>query len=323
MRAAQVVELSGPDGVEVREVDEPAAGGGELLVDVRAAGISYPELLLSRGLYQVKPEPPFTLGSELSGVVREAPAGSGFAAGDRVAAFTMGAFADVVAAPLHVAFRLPEELDFREGAGLVMNYHTAHFCLLRRGELREGESLLVHGAAGGVGTAAVQVGRARGARVVAVVSSDEKERVARRAGAGTVIRSDGDWQAAAKEVGPFDVVFDPVGGDRFDDSIRLLAPEGRIVVVGFAEGRIPEVAVNRLLYRCVSVVGAAWGHFALERPQYLREVGDDLERMVSAGHVRPIVGGAYAMEEVPDALRDLDSRRAVGKLVLDLEKDPR
>jgi NADPH2:quinone reductase len=323
MRAVQVVELSGPDGVEVREVEEPAAGDGDVLVDVRAAGISYPELLLSRGLYQLKPEPPFTLGSELSGVVREAPDGSGFGPGDRVAVFTMGAFADVVAAPPHVTFRLPEELDFREGAGLVMNYHTAHFCLLRRGELREGESLLVHGAAGGVGTAAVQVGRARGARVVAVVSSDEKERVARRAGAGMVIRSDGDWQAAAKEVGPFDVVFDPVGGDRFDDSIRLLAPEGRIVVVGFAEGRIPEIAVNRLLYRCVSVVGAAWGHFALERPQYLREVGDDLERMVSAGHVRPIVGGAYAMEEVPDALRDLDSRRAVGKLVLDLEKDPR
>jgi len=316
MRAVQVTELSGPDGVAVREVEEPAAPG--LVIDVRNAGISYPELLLSRGQYQIKPEVPFTLGSELSGVVRSAADGSGFSPGDRVVAFTMGAFAERAVAQPQTTWRLPDGLGFEEGAGLVLNYHTAHFCLIRRGDMKQGEKLLVHGAGGGVGTAAIQVGRASGAHVVGVVSSDEKERVAREAGAHEVIRSDADWKAAAKELGPFDVIYDPVGGDRFDESIRLLAIEGRLVVVGFTEGRIPELAVNRILFRCVSVVGAAWGHFALTRPDYLREVGEDLERMVREGHVRPIVGTTYPLEGVPDALRDLDGRRAVGKLVLEV-----
>jgi NADPH:quinone reductase len=320
MRAVQVTDLSGPDGVNVVEVEEPQAADGNLLVDVKAAGISYPELLLSRGLYQLKPDPPFTLGSEISGVVREAPEGSGFEPGDRVSAFTMGAFAEVAATPPHLTFRLPEELSFTEGAGMVLNYHTAHYCLLRRGQLAEGESLLVHGAGGGVGTAAIQVAKATGARVVGVVSSDEKERVAREAGADEVIRSDADWKEAAKELSPdgYDVIYDPVGGERFKDSIRLLATEGRIVVVGFTEGQIPEIAVNRLLYRCASVVGAAWGHYALTRPDYIREVGEDLERMIREGFVKPIVGKTYGFDEVPQALRDLDERRAVGKLVLEV-----
>lgn len=321
MKAVQVTELSGPDGLRVVEVDEPQASDGNLLVDVRAAGISFPELLLSRGLYQIKPDPPFTLGSELSGIVREAPDGSGFSAGDRVAAFTMGAFADVAAAPPHLTFRLPDQLGFEEGAGLVLNYHTAHYCLLRRGQLKEGERLLVHGAGGGVGSAAIQVAKAAGAGlIVGVVSSDDKERIAREAGAGEIVRADGDWKETAKELAPdgYDVIYDPVGGQRFKDSIRLLGTEGRIVVVGFTEGEIPEIAVNRLLYRCASVVGAAWGHYALTRPDYLREVGEDLDRMVREGHVRPIVGKTYGFDQVPQALRDLDERRATGKLVLEV-----
>jgi NADPH:quinone reductase len=317
MRAVQVTELSGPDGVNVVEVDQPEATDGNLLIDVRAAGISFPELLLSRGLYQIKPDPPFTLGSELSGVVREAPEESGFAPGDRVAAFTMGAFADIAAAPPHLTFRLPDELDFEQGAGLVLNYHTAHYCMLRRGQLKKGERLLVHGAGGGVGTAAIQVARARGAHVTGVVSSDAKEQLAREAGADEVLRSDGDWKSS----GPYDVIYDPVGGERFKDSIRLLDTEGRIVVVGFTEGQIPEIAVNRLLYRCASVVGAAWGHYALTRPDYIREVGEDLDRMVREGFVKPLVGKKYGFDEVPQALRDLDERRAVGKLVLRVASD--
>jgi NADPH:quinone reductase len=310
MQAVQVQELSGPDGVVVAEVAEPE---GELLVEVKAAGISFPDLLLSRGEYQLKPDPPFTLGTEAAGVVRAAPEDSGFAAGDRVAALGFGTFADVFAAQPAGTFKLPDALSFEEGAGLVLNYHTAHFALVRRAQLRIGEKLLVHGAAGGVGTAAIQVGKALGAQVVAVVSTDEKDEVARRAGADEVVRSDGDWRAAA---GPADVIFDPVGGARFDESVRALATEGRLVVIGFAEGSIPSVAVNRLLFRNVSVVGAAWGEFALRRPEYLREVGEDLERMIDSGHVRPIVGRTYAFDDVPQALRDLDERRAVGKLVL-------
>lgn len=319
MRAVQVQELSGPDGLRMAEVDDPAAADGNLLIEVRAAGISYPDLLLSRGLYQLKPDPPFVLGSELSGVVREAPAGSGFATGDRVAAFTMGAFAELATAPPQMTFRLPDQLSFEEGAGLVMNYQTAVFALKRRAALRSGETVLVHGAAGGVGTAALQVAGALGARTIAAVSTDEKERVAREAGAGEVVRSDGDWKAAVRDATGgrgADVVYDPVGGERFGESLRCLAPEGRLVVIGFTEGAIPEVAVNRLLFRNVSVVGAAWGHFAFERPEYLREVAGDLERMVADGHVRPLVGRLYPLERVADALRDLDERRATGKLVL-------
>nr|MBA2567283.1 zinc-binding dehydrogenase [Thermoleophilaceae bacterium] len=149
----------------------------------------------------------------------------------------------------------------------------------------------------------------------------EKERVAREAGAAEVVRSDGDWRGAVLDATGgrgADVVYDPVGGERFSGSLRCLAPEGRLVVIGFTEGAIPEVAVNRLLFRNVSVVGAAWGHFAFERPGYLREVGEDLERMVAAGHVRPIVGRHYPFERAADALRDLDERRAVGKLVLEM-----
>jgi NADPH2:quinone reductase len=318
MRAVQVSELAGPAALRIVEVDEPAADGGNLLLDVKAAGVAFPDLLLSRGQYQLKPDPPFTLGTELAGVVRVAPEGSGFAVGDRVMAMTMlGAFAEVAAALPALTFRLPDELDFAQGAGYVMNYHTAHFALVRRAELRAGETLLVHGAGGGVGTAAIQVGKGLGARVVGVVSSDEKERIAREAGADEVVRSDGDWRKAA---GPADVIFDPVGGSRFDESVRALATEGRLVVIGFTEGSIPSVAVNRLLLRNVSVVGAAWGAFAFERPEYVREVDEDLRRMVTAGHVRPLIGKRYPLEGVRDALEDLDGRRAVGKIVLDMEE---
>jgi NADPH2:quinone reductase len=318
MRAAQVTGLSGPDGVEIVEVDAPGADG-DLLVDVRAAGVCFPDLLQTRGEYQVKPEPPFTLGTELAGTVRSAPEGSGFDPGDRVAGFVVGgAFAETAIALPFLTFPLPEGLDFAQGAGYVLNYHTAHFALARRAALREGETLLVHGAGGGTGTAAIQVGKGLGARVVGVVSSDEKERVAREAGADEVVRSDGDWRA---EAGPANVIFDPVGGSRFDESVRALAPEGRLVVIGFTEGSIPTVSVNRLLFRNVSVVGAGWGHFAFERPDYIQEVARDLERMVAEGHVRPIVGRRYPLEDVRDALRDLDGRRAVGKLVLDIGED--
>lgn len=321
MRAVQVTELSGPDGLKLVEVPAPEAGDGVVL-EVRAAGVSFPDLLLSRGRYQLKPDPPFTLGSEAAGVVREAADGSGFSPGDRVAAFSFGTFSDLAQAAPPFAFRLPDELSFEQGAGLVMNYHTAHFALVRRARLEPGETLLVHGAAGGVGTAALQVARALGARTIAAVSSDDKERVAREAGADEVVRSDSGWRDAVRELTGgrgVDAVYDPVGGDRFADSVRSLAPEGRVIVIGFTEGAIPEIAVNRLLLRNVSVVGAAWGAFAFERPDYLREVADDLERMVADGHVRPIVGATYPLERAADALRDLEGRRATGKLVLDLE----
>jgi NADPH2:quinone reductase len=306
MRTVQVQEPIGPEGLRVVEAPEPE---GELMIDVRAAGVSFPDLLLSRGEYQLKPDPPFTLGLEAAGVVRTAPSGSGFAQGDRVAAFAPGAFAELVAASPQMTFKLPDALSFEQGAGLVVNYQTAHFALVRRAGIRAGEKLLVHGAGGGVGTAAIQVGAALGVYVVGVVSSDEKERAARDAGADEVVRSGDDWPEA-------DVIFDPVGGDRLIHSLRRLKPEGRLVVIGFAEGRIPEVRVNRLLFRNVSLVGAGWGHFALERPAYTQEVAAELERMIADGFVRPLVGRTYALEDAAQALRDLGQRRGIGKLVL-------
>jgi len=318
VRAVQVHELTGPDDVVVTDVDEPQVEGA-MTVEVRAAGISFPDLLMTRGQYQYKPDPPFTLGSEAAGVVVAAPAESGFAEGDRIASMTMGGcFAERVAVMPQMAFKLIDDLSFEQGAAYILNYHTAHFGLHKRGQLKEGDWVLVHGAAGGVGTATIQVGKASGANVIAVVSNDDKERIAREAGADEVVRSDGAWKDEAKEIsgGGVNLVFDPVGGDRFKDSIRSLTDEGRVVVIGFTEGSIPEVAVNRLLLRNVSVVGAGWGAFAIPRPDYARETQEDLDRMAREGFVKPIIGKTYGFDEVPQALKDIDERRALGKLVL-------
>jgi NADPH2:quinone reductase len=318
MRAVQVTQLTGPDDVEVAEVAEPQMDGA-LTVEAHAAGISFPDLLMTRGLYQYKPDPPFTLGSEAAGVVTSAPEGSGFSEGDRVAFMTMGGcFAETIAVFPQMAWKLPDELSFEEGAAYILNYHTAHFGLLRRGQLKAGETVLVHGAAGGVGTATIQVAKAVGANVIAVVSTDEKDKIAREAGADEVVRSDGPWKDEAKELsgGGVNMVFDPVGGDRFLDSVRSLTDEGRVVVIGFTEGSIPSIAVNRLLLKNVSVVGAGWGAFAIPRPDYANEVATDLDRMVAEGHVKPIIGKTYGMGDVPQALNDIDNRKALGKLVL-------
>src|ERR687893_931163 len=326
MRALQITELSGPrSALSAADLPEPEAShplspGSGVLIDVHAAGVAFPEVLQTRGEYQYKPDLPFVPGTDVAGTVRSAPDGSGLAEGQRVAACCMtGGFAEVVAAPAFLTFPLSDELDFAQGASLVMNYHTAYFALRMRGRLAEGETVLVHGAAGGVGTASLQVAKGLGARTIAVVSSDEKERVAREAGADEVVRSDGAWKDEAKELsgGGVNMVFDPVGGDRFLVSVRSLTDEGRIVVIGFTEGSIPEIAVNRLLLRNVSVVGAGWGAYAIPRPDYAREVQQDLDRMAREGHVKPIVGKTYAIDEVPQALRDIDERRATGKLVLE------
>ena len=302
------------------DAPEPSADLG-VIVDVEAAGVAFPDLLLSRGLYQVKPDPPFVPGTEVAGTVREAPADSGFKPGDRVMAltFAIGGFAERAASAPWATFHLPESFSVEQGAGFVMNYHTSHFALVHRGQLREGETVLVHGAAGGVGTAALQIARARGARTIAVVSSDEKEKVAREAGADEVVRSGGEWLAEVKKLTGkrgVDVVYDPVGGDRFTDSVRALAPEGRLLVIGFTEGQIPSVAVNRPLLKNVAVVGVGWGAFVLDKPDLVGEIAADLERMAADGFVKPIVGGTYPLEEGAQALRDLEARRATGKLVL-------
>jgi NADPH:quinone reductase len=226
----------------------------------------------------------------------------------------------VAVAPPWLTFALPDALDFAQGAGLILNYHTAYFSLKLRGRLAAGETVLVHGAAGGVGTASLQIAKGLGAKTIAVVSSDAKEQVAREAGADEVVRSDGPWKDEAKELsgGGVDVVIDPVGGDRFTDSLRSLREGGRVVVVGFTGGSIPEVKVNRLLLNNIEVVGAGWGASAMGKPEFNRAVGAEVNRLADEGFVRPIVGERFALAHAADALKAIDERRAVGKVVLEL-----
>jgi NADPH:quinone reductase len=327
MRAIQIVEESGPDSaLELAELPEPEPShmltpGRGVVIDVHAAGVSFPELLQTRGSYQIKPPLPFVPGSEVSGVVRSAPPEASVSAGDRVAAFCgLGGFAETAVAPEFLTFALAPALDFAQGAGLILNYHTAYFALALRGRLKAGETVLVHGGAGGVGTAALQVAKGLGASTIAVVSSEAKRRVAAQAGADEVVLLSDSWKDEVKALsdGGVDVVLDPVGGDRFTDSVRSLREDGRLIVVGFTGGAIPEVKVNRLLLANTAVVGAGWGAYVMGKPDLNREIGAAVNRLADEGVVRPIVGARFALERAGEALREIDERRATGKVVLDV-----
>ncbi len=318
MRAAQVSSLDGPSAVRVVEIDEPSAAD-QVLIDVHVAGVSFPDVLQTRGLYQIKPDLPFVPGAEVAGVVRVAPDGAAVGAGDRVAAFPgLGGFAEVVAAPPNAVFPLPDEVSFEIGAAVPLNYLTMHFGLVRRGALHAGETVLVHGAAGGIGTAAVQLAAALGARVVAVTSSPDKAEVARAAGAHDTVPAEGFLTRVKELTGGagVDLVVDPVGGDRFTDSLRCLRPEGRLLVIGFTGGEIPTVRVNRLLLNNTSVVGVGWGAFWTPRPDYLHEQWTDLVPLLRAGRIQPPIGSVHPLEDVVAALTEIDERRAAGKVLL-------
>jgi NADPH2:quinone reductase len=325
VRAIQITDLSGPaDALKLVDLPEPEPShqltpGAGVVIDVKAAGVAFPEVLQTRGEYQIKPDLPFVPGAEVAGVVRSAPAGAAVKAGDRVASCVLlGGFAEVAVGPEFLTFALPDALDFAQGAGLVFNYHTAYFSLVLRGRLQAGETVLVHGAAGGVGTAALQIAKGLGASTIAVVSTDEKERTAREAGADEVVRSDGPWKDEVKGMGGADMVLDPVGGDRFTDSLRSLREGGRAVVVGFTGGSIPEVRVNRLLLNNIEVIGAGWGAYAMGKPDISRQIGAALHQLIEDGHVRPIVGARFPLERASEALAVIDERRALGKVVLEI-----
>ena len=329
MRAVQIVEESGPEGaLALAELPEPEAvhplsPGAGVLVEVHAAGVSFPELLQTRGEYQLKPPLPFVPGSEVAGVVLSASEGASVKPGDRVAAFcALGGWAETAVAPEFFAFPLGS-LDFAQGAGLILNYHTAYFALKLRGRLGGGETVLVHGAAGGVGTASLQVAKGLGARTIAVVSDEAKARVASAAGAEEVVLLGEGWkdEVLERSGGGVDLVLDPVGGDRFTDSLRSLREGGLVVVVGFTGGSIPEVRVNRLLLRNTEVIGAGWGAYVMGKPELNREIGAAIGRMAEEGHVAPIVGERFPLERAAEALKLLDERRATGKVVLELRAD--
>ncbi len=314
MRAVQITRLDGPEAVEVDEVPEPT-DADKVVVDVAAAGVAFPELLQTRGLYQYKPELPFVPGAEVAGTVVSAPEGSGFAPGDRVAALTvLGGFAERVATTPDLTFPLPESVSFEKGAAFLFNYCTVYFALIERGGLAAGETVLVHGAAGGIGTATIQVAKAFGAgTVIAVVSTQEKGEVAKAAGADEVVLADGFRETVGRRV---DIVVDPVGGDRFTDSLRTLRENGRLLVIGFTAGSIPEVKVNRLLLNNVSVVGVGWGAYAMTRPGHIATEFAALEEHLRSGRLDPPVGATYPLDEAASALASLEGRTVTGKVVL-------
>jgi NADPH2:quinone reductase len=319
MRSVQVTSLAGPAAVAVADVPEPSPGPGEVLVDVRALGVSWPDLLLSRGEYQLKPEPPFQLGVDVAGVVVSAPDGSGFTAGDRVACvMPYGGGAERIAVDAGSVFPLPDALSFEQGAALPMNYLTAEFALRLRGGVTKGDTVLVHGAAGGVGTASIQVAKGLGARVLAVVSTEKKAEVARDAGADDAILVQGFRQAvlALTDGRGVDAVLDVVGGDLMTDSLRCLAPLGRLLVVGFTGGSIPEVKVNRLLLNNIDVRGVGWGAYTMVRPGFMRGQWDSLVPMMESGVIDPPLGPIRPVEEIAAVLTEMESRRTLGKSVV-------
>jgi NADPH:quinone reductase len=312
-----ITALTGPGAVEVREVAEPTPTDEQVVVDVEYAGVAFPDLLHTRGEYQLRPEVPFTPGWEVSGVVRADA--QGFRAGDRVAAMpVVGGFAETVAVDAHLVFPLPENVAFDKAAALPLNYLTVHFALNRRARLNSDEIVLVQGAAGGIGSAACQMAAAQGARVIAVVSSVEKGETALQAGAHEVVLADGFRDEVKRITGGrgVDIVVDPVGGDRFTDSLRSLAPEGRLLVIGFTGGEIPTVRVNRLLLTNTSVMGVGSNEFWSRQPELPRQQWRDLFGMLEEGQLDPVIGAVFPLEEAADAIRTLDERRATGKVLV-------
>jgi NADPH:quinone reductase len=319
MRAARVTRLDGPDAIEVTEIDEPSGDG--VVVEVHAAGAAFPDALLTRGLYQYRPEPPFVLGAEIAGVVRSAPDGAHVRAGDRVVGLTMlsGGMAELAILQPDRVFKLPDNVSFEAGAGLLFNDLTMYFALTVRGRLQQGDTVLVHGAAGGIGTSTLRLASLLGAsRTIAVVSTADKADVATAAGATDVVLAEG-FKDAVKELTTgrgVDVVVDPVGGDRFTDSLRSLAPGGRLLVIGFTGGEIPTVKVNRLLLNNIDVVGVGWGAWTATHPDALAEQWAGLEGLLSSGRLPPPKPEVYPLEQAAVAVASLENRTAKGKVVL-------
>lgn len=291
-----------------------------MLVDVRAAGVCYPDLLLISGRYQLRVPPPFIPGTEVAGVVRSAPPGSGFAPGDRVYGATMlGGFAELALIPLPAAVSTPAELDDAQAVSLPVNYHTAYFALTRRAALRPGETVLVLGSAGGLGTAAIQVAKAMGAWVVAMVHRSAATRFVESLGADAVLPLEGAWSAAVREATDghgADVVVDPVGGEAFDEAVRTLAPEGRLLVLGFAGGAIPSVKVNRLLLRNAGVLGVGWREFLAVHPDAQSDTARGVARLVAEG-LRPPAPQRFPLAQGREACEALAAGGVYGKVVLE------
>ncbi len=324
MRAWRVHELGEPADVMVLDdIEAPTARAGEVLIDVGAASLNFPDVLMCRGMYQEKPPLPFIVGGEVAGTVAALGDGvAGLEVGQRVLALTRtGGLCERTVANAEVTFPIPDTLEAPAAAALHIVYQTSHIALHRRAALQEGETLLVHAGAGGVGSSAIQLGVAAGARVLATAGGADKVAVCRDLGAELAIdyRSD-DFVAAVKEATGgrgADVIYDPVGGDVFDRSLKCIAWEGRLLVIGFASGRIADLPTNRTLLKNCSIVGVNWGMYNLMEPELIRRTHEDLMVLHAAGKIAPLVSEVLPMADARTATQRLADRGTVGKVVVD------
>ncbi|MEX1256948.1 MAG: NADPH:quinone oxidoreductase family protein [Gemmatimonadota bacterium] len=322
MRAILCKEHGPPERLVLEEVESPSPGKGEVRIGVRACGVNFPDTLIIQGKYQFKPDLPFSPGSEISGEVLEVGAGvEGMSVGHRVLAVTgWGGFAEEVVTDAKRVLAMPDEMDDATGAAFAMAYGTSYHALVQRGELRSGETLLVIGASGGVGLAAVELGKVLGARVIAAGGSLVKLRAAKELGADEVISyDDGNLKDQVKELTGgqgADVIYDAVGGDAFDQAIRCINWKGRLLVVGFASGRIPQLPVNLVLLKGCQVVGVFWGAFREREAETSAKNFRELFRLYVEGMIHPRVSATYPLERAADALNALLAREVVGKIVL-------
>jgi NADPH:quinone reductase len=321
MRAVRCHDLSGPSGLRVDEVPAPLPDAGEVLVEVHAAGVNFPDVLITQGKYQFKPPPPFVPGGEVAGIVRSVGRGvTSVEPGDRVAAtMVYGAFAEQVIANEAATYKLPAEIGFEAGASVVLTYATTAHALIDRGRVRAGETVLVLGAAGGVGIAAVQMAKCLGARVIAAASSAEKLAFCREYGADLTIDSakeDLKERAKALSGGGVDVIYDPVGGELTEAALRAMAWGGRHLIVGFASGPIPKIPANLLLLKACDVVGVFWGAFVARHPEKNRAHVEQIFRWIADGRIRPHVDAVLPFAKAGEALDRIVRREVKGKLVL-------
>jgi len=309
------------DVLQLDDIEPPTPPDEGAVIQIAAASLNFPDLLAIAGKYQVKAPTPFVPGIEAAGTVIAVGPHSRHKLGDRVIASSLwGAFAEQIAVLDNSLFAIPPEMPDDEAASLLVTYQTSYFALVHRASLQRGETLLVHGGAGGVGISAIQIGKALGATVIATAGADDKLEVCRKAGADHVINyKDEDFTAVVQKLTSgrgADVVYDPVGGDVFDKSLKCIAWEGRLLVIGFASGRIPEIAANRVLLKNISIIGLFWGAYMVRDPKKIRDAHDALIAMYKAGQIKPLVWKSLPLAELPDALGALESRASHGKIVV-------
>jgi NADPH2:quinone reductase len=324
MKAWQVSQWCEPEEMKLAEVPLPEPGPGQVLIKNAAAAVNFFDILLVQGKYQNRPPFPFTPGSEVAGTIEAiGPEVSDFSIGDRVQAMTSGGYAEYTLAPASRTFPIPDAMSFAEAAAMPVIYQTAYLALKQRGQLKAGEWLLVHAAAGGVGSAALQMGRSLGARLIATAGSQEKVDFCLSQGAAYALNyREESWVDKVKEITGgrgADVIYDPVGGETFDLSTKCIAVEGRLLIIGFAGGRIPSITANRILFKNISVVGCYWGGYLEHFPDFMTQVQAELLKMYQAGQIKPVVSQTYRLSEAPAAMRALAERKTYGKVVLRME----